>query len=104
MLTLYDHANQNDNECSSHRTNGNNIYKNVIVGRYGGCFTEKRDLYVGEQKKVLSRNLDVPVSNAPFSRGEKRQCTMPKRLAKRCIGGSALKTATHKSKHFTNTS
>ena len=44
------------------------------------------------------------VERCTMSRGEKGQCTVPKRLAKRCMGGSALKTTTHKSKHITNTS
>ena len=72
MSALYDHANQYDDEHTSHVTerwklHGNiswNGYGNAIIGRYGGCFEEgKRGLCVKE--RIISRGLDAPAKFAP---------------------------------------
>ena len=81
-----------------------NGYGNAIIGRYGGCFEEGGGLCVGEQEEVLSTGFGCTGEVCTISQGEIGQCTVPKRLAKRCIGGSALKTATYKQNHIANTS
>jgi hypothetical protein len=72
MSTLYDHANQYDDEHTSQVTgwwtlHGNisrNGYGNAIKGRYGGCFEEGiRGLCVKE--RIISWGLNAPTKFAP---------------------------------------
>ena len=76
---LHDHAKQYDNDDACHnkrnggKLHGNisrNGYGNAIIGRYGGCFEEGIWWVYGTGEVCTN------------SRGEKGQCTVPKRLAR----------------------
>ena len=88
MSALYDHAKQYDDEHTSHVTerwklHGNisrNGYGNAIIGRYGGCFEEDiRRLMCDRAYHITGFGCTGEVCTN--SRGEKGQCTVPKRLA-----------------------
>ena len=56
-----------------------NGYGNAIIGRYGGCF-EEDTMRLMCIERIVSRGLDAPEKVCTNSRGEKGQCTVPKRL------------------------
>jgi hypothetical protein len=88
MSALYDHANQYDDEHTSHETErwklqGNisrNGYKNAIIGRYGGCFEEDIRMLVCDRACHIT-GFGCTGEVWTNSRGEKGQCMVPKRLA-----------------------
>ena len=77
LCQLHDNAKQYDNDGVCHKRNGGKLhgnisrngYGNAIIGRYGGCF-EEGIWWVYDTSEVCTN-----------SRGEKGQCTVPKRLA-----------------------
>ena len=88
MSALYDHAKQYDDEHTYHKTewwklHGNisrNGYGNAMIGRYGGCFEEDiRRLMCDRAYHITGFGCTGEVCTD--SRGEKGQCTVPKRLA-----------------------
>ena len=87
---LHDHARQydNGNVCHDDKRNGGkshgnispNGYGNAIIGRYGGCFEEDiRRLMCDRAYHITGFGCTGEVCTN--SRGDKGQCTVPKRLA-----------------------
>src|SRR4051812_8386704 len=67
-------------ECISER-----LWK-CLVGRYGGCFEERyKEAY--DDRAYHAKGLDAPAKYANY-RGEKGQCTVPKRLEN--MGGGSV--------------
>ena len=84
----YDHAKQYDDEHTSHVMEwwklhcniSQNGYGNAMIGRYGGCFEEDiRWLMCDRAYHIMGFGCTGEVCTN--SRGEKGQCTVPKRLA-----------------------
>ena len=88
LCQLYDHAKQYDNEHVCHETvrwklHGNisrNGYGNVIIGMYGGCFEEDIMRLMCDRAYHIM-GFGCACEFCINSRGEKGQCTTPKRLA-----------------------
>ena len=88
---LHDHARQYDNDDACHddernggKLHGNisrNGYGNAIMGRYGGCFGEDIRRLMWERAYHIT-GFGCTNKVCTNSRGEKGQCTVPKRLAK----------------------
>ena len=87
---LHDHAKQYDNDgaCHNKRTGGKlhgnisrNGYGNAIIGRYGGCFEEDIRRFMCDRAYRIT-GFGCTGEVCTNSRGEKGQCTVPKRLAK----------------------
>ena len=76
----------NDDACHNKRNGGKlhghisrNGYGNSIIGRYGGCFEEDtRKLICDRAYHIMGFGYTGEVCTN--SRGEKGQCTVPKRL------------------------
>ena len=86
---LHDHARQYDNDeaCHNKRNGGKlhgnisqNGYGNAIIGRYGGCFEEDIRRFLCERAYHIT-GFGCTGKVCTNSRGEKGQCTVPKRLA-----------------------
>ena len=57
------------------------MYRNAIIGRYGGCFEEDiRSFMCGRAYRITGFGCTGEVCTN--SQGEKGQCTVPKRPAK----------------------
>ena len=86
---LHDHAKQYDNDGACHskwndgKLHGNisrNGYGNAMIGRYGGYFEEDiMSLMCDRAYRITGLGCTGEVCTN--SRGEKGQCTVPKRLA-----------------------
>src|SRR3989337_665501 len=86
---LHDHARQYDNDDACHnKRNGGKLHGNIsrngygngIIGRYGGYFEEDiRRLMCDRAYHIMGFGCTGEVCTT--SQGEKRQCTVPKRLA-----------------------
>ena len=84
---LHDHAKQYDDACHNKQNGGKlhgnisrNGYENAIIGRYGDCFKEDiRWLMCDRAYRITGFGCTGEVCTN--SRGEKEQCTVPKRLA-----------------------
>ena len=55
-------------------------YGNAIIGRYGGCFEEDIRRFMGDRAYHIT-GFGCAGEVCTNSRGEKGQCTVPKRLA-----------------------
>ena len=86
---LHDYARQYDNDEACHnkqnggKLHGNisrNGYGNAIIGRYGGCFEEDIRRFMCERAYHIT-GFGCTGEVCTNSRGEKGQCTVPKRLA-----------------------
>ena len=86
---LHDHARQYDNDeaCHSKRNSGKlhgnisrNGYGNAIIGRCGGCFEEDIRRFMCDRAYRIT-GFGCTGGVCTNSRGEKGQCTVPKRLA-----------------------
>ena len=86
---LHDHARQYDNNdaCHNKRNDGKlhgniswNGYGNAIIGSYGGCFEEDIRRFMCDRMYRITR-FGCTGKVCTNSQGEKRQCTVPKRLA-----------------------
>ena len=87
---LHDHARQYDNNdvCHDDKRNGGKLhgniswngYGNAIIGRYGGCFEEDIRRFMCERAYHIT-GFGCTGEVCTNSRGEKGQCTVPKRLA-----------------------
>ena len=88
LCQLYDHAKQYDNEdvCNNNRTVevawhiSRNDYGNAMIGRYGGCFEEDIMRLMGDRAHRIT-GFGCTGEVCTNSRGDKGQCTVPKRLA-----------------------
>src|SRR3954463_5593590 len=62
-------------------------YENALIVRYGGCFEERyREAY--DDRAYHAKGFGCTSEVCANSRGEKGQCTVPKRLEKVLVGGS----------------
>ena len=78
----YDHAKKYDNECSSHEYDDDGSCMAIYLGMAmeGGCFEEDiRRLMCDRAYHITGFGCTGEVCTN--SRGEKGQCTVPKRLA-----------------------
>ena len=86
---LHDHARRYDNDEACHnKWNGGKLhcniswngYGNAIIGRYGGCFEEDIRRFMYDRVYHIT-GFGCTGEVCANSRGEKGQCTVPKRLA-----------------------
>ena len=86
---LHDHARQYDNDEACHnKWNGGKLHGNIswngcgnaIIGRYGGCFEEDIRRFMCDRAYHIT-GFGCTGEFCTNSRGEKGQCTVPKRLA-----------------------
>ena len=89
MSTTYSCKKQYDNDgaCHNKRNSGKlhgniyrNGYENAIIGRYGGCFEEDIRRFMCDRAYHIT-GFGCTGEVCTNSRGEKGQCTVPKRLA-----------------------
>ena len=84
MQWQYDKSNAcHDDKWNGGKLHGNisrNGYGNAIIGRYGGCFEEDIRRFMCDRAYRIT-GFGCTSEVCTNSRGEKGQCTVPKRLA-----------------------